>query len=140
MTVTSATSTAAAATTSTTTAKSTKVASENNLLNYNAFLKLFIAQLKNQDPTQPADSATYIAQLANFSNVEQSIKTNAKLDEIMTLSTLSQASNLIGRTVTSADGETSGVVESLRAVSGGTVAVLKGGKEVTLGEGVEVSG
>lgn len=137
MTVAAATSASSAA--STTTTKNTKSAQETNLLDYNAFLTLFIAQLKNQDPTNPTDSATYVAQLANFSNVEQSIKTNAKLDEILTLSTLSQASNLIGRTVTSADGLTSGVVEALRAVSGGTVAVLKGGKEVTLGEGVKVS-
>jgi flagellar basal-body rod modification protein FlgD len=137
MTVTGVTSASSAA--ATTQVKSNKTAQETNLLDYNAFLKLFIAELKNQDPTNPTDSATYLAQLANFSNVEQSIKTNAKLDEIMTLSTLSQASNLIGRTVTSADGETSGVVEALRAVSGGTVAVLKGGDEVTLAEGVRVS-
>jgi flagellar basal-body rod modification protein FlgD len=135
MTVTSATSASSGATAS----SQNKKAQETNYLDYNAFLKLFIAQMKNQDPTNPTDSATYLAQLANFSNVEQSIKTNAKLDELMTLSTLSQASSLIGRTVTSADGEISGVVESLRAVSGGTVAVLKDGKEVTLGEGVKVS-
>lgn len=135
MTVTSATSASSGATAS----SQNKKAQETNYLDYNAFLKLFIAQMKNQDPTNPTDSATYLAQLANFSNVEQSIKTNAKLDELMTLSTLSQASSLIGRTITSADGEISGVVESLRAVSGGTVAVLKDGKEVTLGEGVKVS-
>lgn len=135
MTVTSATSTSTA--TSSTT--QTKTAQESNLLDYNSFLKLFIAEMKNQDPTNPTDSATYLAQLASFSSVEQTIKTNSKLDEIMTLSTLSQASSVIGRTVTSADGQTSGVVESLRAVSGGSVAVLKGGKEVTLGEGVKIS-
>lgn len=133
MTITSVTST------TTTAARETSTAQKSNLLDYNAFLQLFIAQLKHQDPSNPTDSATYIAQLANFSNVEQSIKTNAKLDEIMALSTLSQASNLIGRTITSADGKTSGVVEALRAISGGTVAVLKGGKEVSLGEGVRVS-
>lgn len=135
MTVTSATSTSSAANTATSKATS---ATKDKTLGYDSFLKLFIAELKNQDPTNPPDSAAFIAQLANFSNVEQSVKTNAKLDAMMALSTLSQASSLIGRSVTSADGQTSGVINSLRAVSGGAVAVLTNGKEVTLGEGVQV--
>ena len=36
-------------------------------LDYNAFLQLLIAQMKNQDPTKPMDSAQYMAQLASFS-------------------------------------------------------------------------
>ena len=36
-------------------------------LDYNAFLQLLIAQMKNQDPTKPTDPAQFIAQLASFS-------------------------------------------------------------------------
>jgi flagellar basal-body rod modification protein FlgD len=129
---------ATAATNSAATTK-TNAATDKKTVDYDAFLKLFMAQLKNQDPTAPEDPSAFVAQLANFSIVEQSTKMNAKLDSLMSLSALSQADNMIGRTVTSADGKTSGVVASLRATSNGAVAVLEGGKEVTLGEGVKIS-
>ena len=45
-------------------------------VDYNAFLQLLIAQMKNQDPTKPMDSAQLMSQLASFSNVEQGIKIN----------------------------------------------------------------
>src|SRR5687767_4304809 len=86
---------------------------------YNAFLKLLIAQLKNQDPTKPIDPTQYISQIASFSNVEQAVQANAKLDALMTSLALAQADGVIGRTVTSADGSVSGQVESVRIVSGG---------------------
>ena len=38
-----------------------------------AFLTLLVAQLKNQDPLQPANGAEFVAQLAQFSQLEQSI-------------------------------------------------------------------
>lgn len=109
-------------------------------VDYDAFLKLLVAQLKNQDPTKPMDSSEFMAQLASFSNVEQSIKANTKLDSLITSMALTQADGLIGKTVTSADGKVSGVVESVRIVSGGAVAVLTGGKEVTLEAGITVKG
>ena len=108
-------------------------------LDYNSFLTLLVAQLKNQDPTEPRDSAQYIAQLATFSNVEQAIKSNAKLDQLMTAFALSQADAVIGRTITSADGSISGKVEALRIISGGAVAVLANGTELPLGAGVTIS-
>lgn len=116
-----------------------KTAAEKSKLDYDSFLTLLVAQLKNQDPTEPRDSATYIAQLATFSNVEQAIKTNAKLDSLMTAFALSQADGVLGRTVTSADGLSSGTVTSLRIVEGGTVAILEDGTELALGEGVTIS-
>lgn len=106
---------------------------------YNAFLRLLIAQLKNQDPTKPIDATEYISQIATFSNVEQAVQTNAKLDALMTSFALAQADSVIGRTVTSADGSVSGKVTSVRIVSGGAVAVLTGGREIPLGAGVIIT-
>jgi flagellar basal-body rod modification protein FlgD len=108
-------------------------------LDYDSFLTLLIAQLKNQDPTEPQDSAEYIAQLATFSNVEQSIKTNAKLDELMTSFALSQADGVIGRTVTSADGTVTGKAAALKIIPGGAVAVLESGNEIPLSAGITIS-
>jgi flagellar basal-body rod modification protein FlgD len=108
-------------------------------VDYQSFLKLLVAQMKNQDPTDPMDSTQYMAQLAAFSQVEQSVQMNTKLDQMLQSSTLAQADAIIGRTITSADGETTGKVASVRLISNGIVAVLEGGKEVTMGPGVKIS-
>ena len=108
-------------------------------VDYQSFLKLLVAQMKNQDPTNPMDSTQYMAQLAAFSQVEQSVQMNTKLDQMLQSSTLAQADAIIGRTITSADGGTSGKVAEVRLISNGIVAVLEGGAEVTVGPGVKIS-
>lgn len=108
-------------------------------LDYEAFLRLLIAEMKNQDPTNPIDSSQYVAQLATFSGVEQAVKTNAKLDQLMTSMALSQADGIIGHTIASADGRIVGEVVALRIVTGGAVAVLGDGRELELGPGVTVA-
>ncbi len=107
-------------------------------VSYDNFLKLLLAQMKNQDPTEPMKSTDYMAQLATFSQVEQTVKSNSKLDALLASSALSQADSVIGRTVTSADGTVSGKVESVRIYSDGAVAELVGGKKVILGPGVSI--
>jgi flagellar basal-body rod modification protein FlgD len=130
----------ATSTTSTqSTTTNTQSSSAASTVDYNSFLQLLVAQLKNQDPTEPMDSAQYMAQLASFSNVEQVMKTNAKLDAMMTSMALTQADGIIGRTLTSADGSISGEVSSIRIVTGGAVATLTNGKEIVLGAGVTVT-
>lgn len=104
-----------------------------------AFLRLLIAQLKNQDPTKPVDPTQYVAQLAQFANVEQAVRTNSLLDGLITTTALSQAEGMIGRTVTSADGSVSGTIESVRILADGSIAVLENGKELKLGAGVRIS-
>jgi flagellar basal-body rod modification protein FlgD len=108
-------------------------------LNYNNFLKLLLAQMKNQDPTAPMDSTDYMAQLATFSQVEQSMIGNSKLDALLSSSALSQADSVIGRTVTSADGEITGQVSSVRITSEGALAKLSDGSELLLGPGIVIS-
>ncbi|MBN9550346.1 MAG: flagellar hook assembly protein FlgD [Alphaproteobacteria bacterium] len=107
-------------------------------VDYQSFLKLLIAEMKNQDPTKPMDSTQYVAQLATFSQVEQSVQTNTKLDQIMQSSALSQADAIIGRTITSADGKTTGTVASVTLSSSGLIAVLQDGTQVPVGEGVSI--
>jgi len=120
-------------------ASAAPAASSSVTPDYNAFLKLLIAQMKNQDPTKPIDATQYISQIASFSNVEQAMQTNAKLDALMTSFALAQADGVIGRTITSSDGAISGEVASVRIVSGGAVAVLTSGREVVLGAGVVIT-
>lgn len=107
-------------------------------LNYDSFLKLLVAQMKNQDPTQPMDSTQQIAQLATFSQVEQTIKTNTNLESLLQRTSLSEANAVIGKTVTSADKSVTGVVKEVKLYSDGIIAVLDSGKELVIGPGVTI--
>jgi flagellar basal-body rod modification protein FlgD len=108
-------------------------------LNYDSFLKLLLAQMKNQDPTSPTDSTEWVAQFATFSQVEQSMMTNQNLQSMLSQIALSQADGIIGRTITSADGTVTGEVKSVHIISGGAVAELDDGKFILLEPGVEIS-
>ena len=108
-------------------------------LDYDAFLRLLTTQLTNQDPTAPMDSTDYVAQLATFAQVEQSIQTNARLDSLLTASALASAEDVIGRTATSADGRISGEVVAVQITRAGAVATLATGATLELGEGVRLS-
>ncbi|WP_046866617.1 flagellar hook assembly protein FlgD [Microvirga massiliensis] len=112
---------------------------DSGTVGYDNFLKLLLAQMKNQDPTEPMKSTDYMAQLATFSQVEQSVKTNSKLDSLLSSYSLSQADTVIGRTITSADGSISGKVESVYIASDGAVANLEGGAKVVIGPGIVIS-
>ena len=112
----------------------------SSTLDYNAFLKLLLAQMQNQDPLAPTASSDYVAQLATFSQVEQSMQTNEKLAELLASSLISQAGSLIGQQVSAADGSISGEVVSARVENGGLVAVLRNGSEVAIVPGVVVGG
>lgn len=112
---------------------------KSSTLDYDAFLRLLIAQMKAQDPTKPADTAAYMGQLASFSAVEQSIKTNAKLDQLMTAVAFNQADALIGRTITSADGKITGKIVSIEVYADGTLVVLDNKKKILLEPGVKIS-
>jgi len=45
--------------------------SDSSLADKTTFLQLLVAQIKNQDPTQPMDSTAFLSQLAQFSQLEQ---------------------------------------------------------------------
>ena len=48
----------------------------------NMFLQLLVAQLKNQDPTQPTDSTTFVTQLAQMQQLEQSTTSGQEISAI----------------------------------------------------------
>ena len=47
------------------------------------FMKLLVAQLKNQDPLNPQDGAQFVAQLATFSSLEQLTSINQKIGQLV---------------------------------------------------------
>lgn len=71
--------------------------------NFSEFLTLLTTQLQNQDPLSPMDSAQFTQQLVEYSQVEQQLNTNAKLDNLTTLamnSALSLALGYVGKDIT----------------------------------------
>lgn len=90
-------------TTSSTTTSASAAAASQLGVDYNSFLTLLTAQIQNQDPLEPMDSTEFVSQLAQLSQVEQAVTTNAHLENLtsylssaVTLSGL----GLIGRDVT----------------------------------------
>lgn len=108
-------------------------------LNYDSFLKLLIASMKNQDPTKPNDPAETMSQLASFSSVEQSIKLNEKLDRLISVSSAGQAADLVGKTVSSLDGAVGGVVKSVELRTDDLILILKDGKRLAVGDGIRIT-
>lgn len=101
------------------------------------FMKLMIAQLKNQDPTNPTDTAQYMQQISDMTMVEGVTNLNSSMESLNTslLSSQSalQASSMVGQTVyvrsdtASADpttGEIKGVLELAASASSVNVSVF----------------
>lgn len=63
------------------------------------FLKLLITQLSNQDPTSPMENNEFIAQMAQFSSLEQMTNMNAEFTKMATAMKTNEAQSLIGRQV-----------------------------------------
>lgn len=55
---------------------------EQDKLGQNQFLEMLVAQLENQDPLNPQDSAEFASQLAQFSSVEQLMSMRTGIDEL----------------------------------------------------------
>jgi flagellar basal-body rod modification protein FlgD len=68
----------------------------NQTLDQDQFLKLLLAQLKHQDPLNPVDNTQFIAQLAQFSQLEQTKQMSSALSKFVTQQNVSNNSSLVG--------------------------------------------
>ncbi|UQZ32114.1 flagellar hook capping protein [Paenibacillus sp. PK3_47] len=111
------------------TAKSTG----SSTLGKDQFLKILITQLQNQDPMQPMEDKEFIAQMAQFTSVEQLMNISTQLTAMN--QSLGSVSGLIGKDITWTDPKTelskSGNVESIVVSSGIQYAVV-GSERVAL--------
>jgi flagellar basal-body rod modification protein FlgD len=106
-----------------------------------AFLKLLVAQLRNQDPFKPMDDKDFIAQLAQMNTVEQMSNMNNYLKESLSFEAMGQASALIGKTIVAQPPGMSpitGVVQEVRLVQG-TPMLIVAGQAVGLDEVQRIS-
>jgi flagellar basal-body rod modification protein FlgD len=98
------------------TAASRAVSSE---LDKDAFLKLLIAELSNQDPLNPMDDREFIAQMAQFSTLEQMTNMTKALEGISSMEQYSAASyigKLVAFSYEAPDGTVSKVADMVVAV------------------------
>jgi flagellar basal-body rod modification protein FlgD len=77
------------------------------------FLKLFVAQLKNQSPMDPLKGHEFIAQLAQFSSLEQLTSLNASFADTMKFQQLTGGSEFIGKKATYVDPVLGGTAEGV---------------------------
>lgn len=89
-------------------------------VNQDDFLKIFLTQLSFQDPLEPVDNREFLAQLAQFSAVEQMRQTNENVEGLLNVQASTQAIGLLGRTVevSSGSGSAVGQVTTLNFQSG----------------------
>src|SRR5215216_2589471 len=101
----------------------------NKAMGRDAFLKLLVAQLKNQDPLKPQDNSAFVAELAQFSSLEQSMGVNDRLDQMMLQNqgmANSNVVNMVGQTATVKGSliTTDGSVVQIQDASGKIVRTL----------------
>jgi flagellar basal-body rod modification protein FlgD len=92
------------------------------------FLRLLITQLSHQDPLSPMEDREFIAQMAQFSTLEQMTNMATDFARLTAMFTASEASGSLGRNVEIADGD--------RLVQGTVRAVTRGGVPQVMVNGV----
>jgi flagellar basal-body rod modification protein FlgD len=115
----------------------TDVGKGKDVADQDTFLKLLVAQLKYQDPSNPADSTQFLAQTAQFTQVEKL----GQIAAMMQGQQLIGASNLVGKSVTyqDADGNTlTGVVTAAKLNGDSEPTLMVGNTDVQLSKVTEV--
>ncbi|MGW4945238.1 flagellar hook assembly protein FlgD [Actinoplanes sp. NPDC004185] len=116
---------------------STDAGASKSVADQDTFLKLLVAQLKYQDPSNPADSTQFLAQTAQFTQVEKL----GQIADMMQAQQLIGASALVGRTVTyqDANGMTqTGVVTKTKLNGDSEPTLVVGNTDVQLSKVTEV--
>src|SRR3712207_2159183 len=114
--------------------------SMSNQMDSQVFLKLMVAQLKYQDPMNPADGTEFLAQTAQYTMVEKLNELSKQMTESLASERQIAASGMIGRYVsaTSSSGAAvAGTVTGVRLEAGGPILTL-GDTEVPLSAVKEV--
>ncbi len=95
------------------------------------FLKILLSQLQFQDPLKPLDNEQFLAQMAQFTSLEQTKELNDRLDSLLTIQSAVQSIGLIGKTVEvttgSGSGSVVGVVTTVNFPSGSPALTVKTG-------------
>ncbi|NTS77380.1 flagellar hook capping protein [Catenovulum sp. SM1970] len=75
------------------------VEASNSSISQEDFVELFLAQLNFQDPLEPLNNREFLAQLAQFSTLEQGRLTNENLTGLLSMTSSGQSLSLLGKNV-----------------------------------------
>lgn len=91
------------------------------------FMKILLTQLTYQDPLKPMDNQAFMAQMAQFTSLEQSQRLNDKVQQLIENQAALQSVGLVGRTVevATASGQGTGVVTALLLQGDAPLLTLK---------------
>jgi flagellar basal-body rod modification protein FlgD len=122
------------------------VSSVSNSVNMQDFLTLLLTQLTQQDPLKPMDNTQFLAQLAQFTTLQQTSVMNGSMQQLLTTQISNQSVTLLGKTVSFAangTGSQTGVVVGVSLQQGGapllSVQVQAAGGGSTIVGGVQMS-
>jgi flagellar basal-body rod modification protein FlgD len=93
------------------------------------FLKLLTVQLAKQDPMKPMEDTSFIAQMAQFTALQQTTEMVSGFSDLRSASEMSTASSLLGRNVTvetKEDGKVTGQVTGIDAADGTPKLIVNG--------------
>ncbi|QGQ46853.1 flagellar hook assembly protein FlgD [Metabacillus sediminilitoris] len=123
--------------------KPTTTSTGNSSLGKDEFLKILMTQLQNQDPLNPMQDKEFIAQMAQFSTLEQTTNMASMLEKFLNIQSdsLLKYSELIGKQVDWKNDEESGsgIVKSIKQNGTEIVLELESGEEVSSNSVIEVS-
>lgn len=110
-------------------------------LGKDAFMKILLTQLKYQDPTSPMQDKEFIAQMAQFTTLEQLNNMATGMDKLQKVNALGIAQSLLGSTVDykHADGTNGNGVVTGAEMDAGVMKVKVGNDLVDLADITKVS-
>jgi flagellar basal-body rod modification protein FlgD len=110
------------------------------VLNQDDFLKLLIAQMTAQDPLKPISNTDFVAQMAQFTSLEQSRTMSTNISQMLSQQQLLQANGLIGRDVSLQVDDTtfaSGTVSAVQ-IEGGNPKIIVNGVSYDLNQVITI--
>lgn len=81
------------------------------------FIKLFLTELTFQDPLEPVDNREFLAQMAQFANLEQTRVSNENSENLVTMNATSQSLGLLGRQVEVTNQSGASTIGAVSAIS-----------------------
>ncbi|HWP98191.1 MAG TPA: flagellar hook capping FlgD N-terminal domain-containing protein [Syntrophomonadaceae bacterium] len=124
-------------TSSSSTSSSSSTKGKSNVTDFETFVKILSAELKNQDPTNPVSNTEYVSQMAQIYSLQE-------LNSINNSNTTSQACSMIGKTVTYGttdssgnSASTTGVVDAV-VINDNTAYLKVNGSNISLSNVIQV--
>jgi len=101
------------------------------------FMKIMFAELSNQDPLEPQDSANLMNQISSLRDIESNMQLMDQLDELVTQNQLASAGSMIGKSIRGLDENNlpaEGVVSSVSLESNEVWLTLESGQRVSFAQ------